>query len=112
MLIGLKNNVNEKLIEQISKIYSVDFGVCTEILNNPLILNSKRPKILLVNLMDVGSNDKKIVAVLDKYFPGLKKIGMHCYKEDKMITSVLEKGFDDYISMFDFSEKISTFLEN
>lgn len=107
MLIGIKNNVNDKLLQELSQISSFELIDYREILKNPEILNAKYSNIILVNLMDVGGYDQDIVEILRKYFSDIKIIALHCFKSEAMISSVLEKGYDFYISIFDFSEEIS-----
>ena len=109
MLIGLNNLVNEKLVKEISHVYPITFRDVSSILDNSK--DSYTPRILLVNLMDIGSNEEALLIALKNRYPGRMIIGIHCFQMDNMIQKTLDKGYDDYISVFKVSEEFSRILE-
>lgn len=109
MLVGLNNLVNEKLVKEISHVYPITFRDVSSILDNSK--DSYTPRILLVNLMDIGSNEEALLIALKNRYPGRMIIGIHCFQMDNMIQKTLDKGYDDYISVFKVSEEFSRILE-
>lgn len=111
MLIGTKNNVNDKLLGEISKIFSTEFVNYTKIQETSAIFDLVEPRIILVNLMDVGGSDTQLLSILRNRFPNLKIMGLHCFNTEQMISSTLAKGFDGYLSVFDFSNDFHNLLD-
>lgn len=108
MLIGQNNQINEKLVEELSQVYPIKFRDLTKILE--VTENSYSPSFILVNLMDIGSNEKELIQIIKSEYPNQKMIAIHCFQSDKMITKTLEKGYDGYLSIFNISEEFSMVL--
>ncbi|OIQ30824.1 MAG: hypothetical protein BM564_01020 [Bacteroidetes bacterium MedPE-SWsnd-G2] len=110
MLIGNSNSVNKKLVDEISKIYPITFVDATNFVEHPLEVNSSLPRIIIVNLMDVASNERDLFALIKNTYPDRKLLGLHCFKSQNMIQNVLDSGYDGYLSIFDFSNEFSEII--
>lgn len=108
MLIGEDNKINEKLVEELSQVYPIKFKDLKTILEYSEDLYS--PRIILVNLMDVGSKEDELIQILKFHYSDKKLIAFHCFESEKMIRKTLEKGYDGYLSLFNISEEFSMIL--
>lgn len=108
MLVGLNNSVNEKLVTEISRVYPITFRDVRHILY--ISNDSYVPRILLVNLMDIGSNEELLLRTLKNRYPERMIVGIHCFQSENMIKKTLDKGYDDYISVFKVSEEFSRII--
>lgn len=109
MLVGKKNKINSKIVDEISQVYPIVFKNYEQVLEEINTIYS--PKILIINLMDLGQVEQEVFSILKKKFPELKCIALHCFQSPKMIKQTLDKGYDDYISIFDLSERFSKLLK-
>lgn len=108
MLVGKENKINSKIVDEISHVFPIVFKNYEEVMRD--IDTMYQPRILIVNLMDVGQVEEEVISKLKKKFPKLKCIALHCFQSPDMIQSTLKKGYDDYISIFDLSEGFSKLL--
>ena len=64
MLIGGRNNINVKLVEEISKVSPITLIEFQDILDGQVSLSSYNPKIFLFNLMDMGSEEENVLKMV------------------------------------------------
>ncbi|MFD1292363.1 hypothetical protein ACFQ5N_00830 [Lutibacter holmesii] len=102
MLVGKENKINSKIVDEISYVFPIVFKNYEDVMRD--IDTMYQPRILIVNLMDVGQVEEEVISKLKEKFPELKCIALHCYQSLEMIQKTLDKGYDDYISIFDLSE--------
>ena len=112
MLIGKENSVNEKLLTEINRIMPVCFVEIEVLLDKRTESLECNPKIIFVNLMDVGADEKKLLKKLKCIFPNAKLLGIHCYMVPSMIDQTLEKGYDAYLPIFEFSENLEAIIQS
>lgn len=110
MLVGKENVVNKKIVKEVSEVFTIAFKNYNEIIDGSQTLYS--PRILLVNLMDLGSYEEEVISALKEKFPKLKLIAIHCFQNPEMIDSLIRKGYDSYVSVFDLSNEFSTMLHD
>jgi DNA-binding NarL/FixJ family response regulator len=102
MLVGQNNEINEKLVAEISAVFPIKFKDVKSVLEGSD--QGYSPRILLINLMDVGSDEEELLRVLKKEYPNRKMIAIHCFQTENLIKKTLEKGYDSYLSIFNVSE--------
>lgn len=102
MLVGQKNEINEKLVSEISEVFPIKFKDLKSVLEGSEKAYS--PRIILINLMDAGSDEEELMRILKKEYPDRKKIAIHCFQTENLIEKTLEKGYDSYLSIFNISE--------
>ncbi|MGI9531595.1 hypothetical protein [Lutimonas sp.] len=110
MLIGIHNRINQKLVEEISLVYALSFVPYQHILIEDRTLLEQTPRILLVNLMDLGLEEEALRLTLKKVYPDLNLIGMHCFQSELMIQETLVKGYDQYVSVFDILDNFEKLI--
>lgn len=109
MLIGQKSNINDKLVEEISEIFTISFWDINDVING--VQNTTEPRIIIINLMDINVQEDEILNILKNKHPHAKVIGIHCYQSPKMIEKTLSKGYDGYLSIFNLSEELGLTLK-
>ena len=112
MLLGKNNLINQKLIFEINKLIKLEFVDLDTFKMYPLIKPEYSPRILLVNLMDVGSFQIEMLSNLKTVYPGVKIIGIHNFMGPDKIKSILENGFDAYMSVFNLGEELVSVFES
>jgi hypothetical protein len=112
MLIGTKNNINEKLLEEVSQLVPVQFVEYKDFLNSSSSEISVIPNIVIVNLMDVGPHEEAICKLSRNRYPESKLIAIHCFLHESMIVRTLDKGYDAYFSIFKLSEELPAYLKS
>lgn len=110
MLIGNNNSINLKLVEEISSVTPISFVEFKDLVGNPESVSAKSPHIALVNLMDLGNVETELLRLLKTNFSNLKIVAIHSFQSEQLIAKTLEKGYDDYVSIFDVSEKMFPIL--
>lgn len=109
MLVGKSNSVNKKLVKEISEILPISF------VDSNLYLEHSReirnPRVVIINLMDVGEYEGVLYSQIKTSYPNVKILAMHCFQAESMIQQVLDRGYDGYLSIFDFSEEFSVLME-
>ncbi|GGZ74783.1 hypothetical protein [Algibacter mikhailovii] len=108
MLIGRENSINQKLVDKISEIIPIVFKNYEAVLEG--FEDRLIPRVLIVNLMDVGPIENEIISNLKKKYPQIKLIAVHCFQAPEMIDSIIRKGYDSYVSIFDISNELSNML--
>lgn len=109
MLVGGKNEINRKIVNEISEVFPIVFKNYKDVIEK--LDSVYTPRILLINLMDVGSFDEKLIPILKEKYPALNIIAIHCYQSQEMIEKTISKGYDNYISIFDLSNEFSNILQ-
>lgn len=109
MLVGQKNKINDKLVEEISQVFTISFKDINDVLNGNQ--SDVTPRIIILNLMDVSVQEKELLTILKSKYPNIKVIGIHCYQSQKMIVNTLNKGYDSYLSIFNISEDFKSILK-
>ena len=112
MLLGKNNLINQKLIFEINKLIKLEFVDLDTFKMYPLIKPEYSPRILLVNLMDVGSFQMELLSKLKTVYPGVKIIAIHNFMGPDKIKSILENGFDAYMSVFNLGEELVSVFES
>lgn len=110
MLIGKENAINAKLVEEISRIFPITLVNYNDLFEDGYHPDSPKPKIILLNLMDIGMEEEVIFSMLKKHHPHTKFIAVHCFQVDSLIQKTLERGYDHYISILNFSEEFQLLL--
>lgn len=110
MLLGKQNSINQKLVFEISQVFPLQFVEYNEEWKNFSSSLKEKPNVVVLNLMDV-EDDEKVLTSLKEQFKNVKIIGVHCFENEDMIALTLEKGVDEYLSIFEFSENIIPTLD-
>ena len=110
MLIGGRNTVNEKLVSEVSKAIPISFVDFLEFPSGKTHPGSGVPHFVILNLMDIGLVEESIFRLVKERYRSAKIIAMHCYQVDSLIQQTLERGYDHYISILNFSEEFEALL--
>ncbi|OHX67062.1 hypothetical protein [Flammeovirga pacifica] len=108
ILIGNDNELNSKLLEEIKHFIPIE-----QITYNKLLMSDSIDKegILLINLLDVVGDSKEVINEVRMRYPRHKVIALHYFQVDSMIEKLLNDGFDEYVSILNFSETIHEILD-
>lgn len=112
MLLGKNNLINQKLLLEINELIKLEFVDLDTFKKNLLLKPEYSPRILLVNLMDVGSFQIELLSKLKTVYPGVKIVGLHNFVSSDRIKLVLANGFDDYMSVFNLGEELVYVFES
>ena len=112
MLIGGRNSVNEKLVKEISKVVPISFMDFLELPKSKFLVDAARPNFVLLNLMDIGLVEQTIFSLVKERYPDSKIIALHCYQSSTLIKKTLDRGYDHYISILNFSEEFQVLLHD
>lgn len=112
MLLGKENLINKKLEFEINKLIKLEFVDLDTFKMYPVLKPEYSPRILLVNLMDVGSIQSEILNKLKTIYPDVKIIGIHNFMGPDKVKSILENGFDAYMSVFNLGEELVSVFES
>lgn len=112
MLIGGRNAVNEKLVKEISGIVPISYVDFFELQEGELPPESAIPPFVMLNLMDIGLVEETIFRTLKERYPNAKIIALHCYQAESLIQQTLDRGYDHYISILDFSDEFEALLND
>jgi Tat protein secretion system quality control protein TatD with DNase activity len=94
------------LVEEISKVFPITFIDFHDILNDQSHLNSNNTKIFLFNLME----EENVFKIVKKCYPDKKIIALHCFQVCSLIQKTLDRGYDHYISILNFSDEFQLLL--
>ena len=112
MLIGGRNSVNEKLVIEISKVIPISFMDFLELPHGKSHTTSDHPSFVLLNLMDIGLVEQSIFRFVKERYPNSHVIALHCYQAEAIIQKTLDRGYDHYISILNFSEEFQVLLHD
>jgi hypothetical protein len=112
MLLGKENLINQKLIFEINKLIKLKFIDLDTFKMYPILKPEYSPRIILVNLIDVGSFQIELLSKLKTIYPDVKIIGIHNFISPNKIKLVLENGFDAYMSVFNLGEELVSVFES
>ncbi|MBB6461479.1 hypothetical protein [Flammeovirga kamogawensis] len=104
ILIGNDNNLNSKLIEEIKILTPIERMTLTDLEQKNI--EQVPDGYLFINLLDTIIQSSVILRQLKEKFPKHTIIAMHCFQVDHMIESLIQEGFDAYISVLNFEEGI------
>jgi AmiR/NasT family two-component response regulator len=110
VLVGKKNNINDKLIGEISDVFPIGLIEPDRLLSEDERPTNFSPPVILVNLLDMDTNQTNLVKVVRAQNPGVKIVALHAFKVESMIQATLKSGFDGYISVFDLSTEFIPLL--
>lgn len=82
-----------------------------KLLQHELLPGKASPKVIFINLIDVGKQKGEVFKYLKKYYPNSKLITLHYYKTPRMIKDTLKEGYDGYLSIFNFSDALMELFE-
>ncbi|NME71912.1 hypothetical protein [Flammeovirga aprica] len=102
LLIGKKNNLNHKLVEQIHSLTPVKMVELDEVVDDELSSEG----YVFVNLLDVSIPSAEVLRIVKKQFPNDCIVAMHCFQVDHMINKLMEEGYHAYVSILDFTDSI------
>lgn len=106
MFIGNKNRINLKLVSEMNQLLPIQMVDYQKLLQHELLPEKASPKVIFVNLIDVGKQQGEVIKYLKEYYPNSKLIALHYYKTPSMIKDTLKEGFDGYLSIFHFSDRL------
>jgi len=112
MFIGINNRLNLKLVEEINQVIYVQIVDYKEFLKQKTIHEKVSSKTIFVNLIDIGIDERLVYHHLKGYYPHAKIVALHYYQVPKMTKQTLEMGYDAYLSIFEFSEKLHEVLKH
>ena len=112
MLLGKENSINQKLVQEISEVFPIQFREYFVFMADAQIRPDVNPKIFFINLMDVGGDETDLLGMLQVRFPESRKIAIHTFQEEIMVRTTLKKGFDGYLSIFDLNEDLLPLLSS
>ena len=110
MLIGGRNIVNDKLVKEISRVIPISFIDYLDLPGSKSQKDSADPFFVMLNLMDIGLVEASIFKRVKEQYPDSKIIALHCFQVDTLIQKTLNRGYDYYISILNFSEEFQAFL--
>jgi len=111
MLIGVENNINRKLAEEINKVIPVHIVDFQNLLEDPVIADKVSSQVIFVNLIDVGNQERLVYKYLKEHYPNTKIVAFHYYQAQSMIHETLKNGYDGYVSIIKFSDKFHELLD-
>ena len=125
ILVGRKNRVNDKLIREISELTYVHFIEIDHLLDPNKIRSTElcpktetrvspvknEPLLTLVNLMDVQKESTQLISNLRATLESTVIIAIHSFQTPALVKRVKGMGYDDYISIFDFSKEFLSLVE-
>ena len=112
MLIGKQTPLNDTLREVLSTFVPGAQQVSPEefILNGHVLANNKQ--VVFINLSGLTDQENTILNEIKRTPHSPKLVGIHTFMVPAMIDEILQKGYDAYLSFFEFSEKIEDLLES
>lgn len=112
MLIGKQTPLNDTLYEVLSSFVPEAILVSPKDFIAPEYGVSATKTIVFVNLTDLTNEEGLILEKIKESPVTPKVIGIHTFMVPAMKEDVLKKGYDGYISFFEFSEKIEDLLDS
>ncbi|NVJ46978.1 MAG: hypothetical protein HWE21_05925 [Cytophagia bacterium] len=112
MLIGKQTPLNDTLQEVLSSFVPEAIRVSPEDFIAPEYNVNPTKTIVFVNLTDLTDEEGTILKKIKESPVNRKVIGIHTFMVPAMKEDVLKKGYDGYLSFFEFSEKIEDLLNS
>lgn len=106
MLIGKNNSVSKKILAELQGVYPAELLVYSDDFEQDFAAIDERPPIILLNLLDLNHSED-LIRSIRKHYPVIKIVGIHVFENESIISAELQKGLDDYIPLFHFSELVS-----
>ena len=112
MLIGKQTPLNDTLLEALKIFMPNARLVSPRSFLAPDFMTGHSSAVVFVNITDLTNEESDILTKLRTQFPGVKIVGMHTFMVPQMKDQILNRGFDAYLSFFDFSDDIEEVLES
>lgn len=107
ILVGAENYVNEKMLKQIKQLIDSKFILYSCDLSEELNKLDGHKNYFFINLMDIDrQQEDALLQGLKSEFPESKFIAIHAFIVEHMVNEVLNRGYDDYLPIFEFAERL------
>lgn len=108
ILIGVDNEINRKLLLQLKELYDCEFLNVEGDYCDKLKKKAGESSFFFLNIIDLENEQESIILNnLKLRRPDSKLIAIHTFMIDSMIEGILLRGFDEYIPIFEFSERLA-----
>ena len=112
MLIGKQTQLNNTLEEVLSMLVPRVRRLTPEEFLDSNVPGGVTDSIVFVNLTDLTDEETAILQKLKESNSPAKIVGIHTFMVPAMKKEVLDRGYDAYISFFEFSEQVEELLQS
>ena len=112
MLIGKQTQLNNTLEEVLALLVPKVTRLSPEEFLESQLGNSANCEIVFVNITDLTDQEAAILSKIKTIHSSSKVVGMHTFMVPAMKQQVLDRGYDAYLSFFEFSEQVEDLLQS
>lgn len=110
MLIGKQTHLNDTLEEVLATLVPGAKRISPDEFLSPQFGVKLETNVVFVNLTDLTTEEPALLEKIKELNSSMIVVGMHTFTVPFMKQQVLDRGFDAYLSFFEFSEQVEDLL--